>query len=141
MLRAEVVEDQEQGPGIQSPEDFVQIADFLHVQDIDHDAPLGQEGDEALGLELEQGVPQRRAAQVQALHELGHGHEHARGQAFLADLLAQVLVDLGTEKLSGRLEESHAWGSFTAESQPRSSRTSRKGPRSWRPSAGRPRSS
>ena len=64
---AETAEGREQGGAFQGPDDFVDVADVLQRQDVDHDLAAGQDGDEALHLQLQQRVAQRRLADAQPL--------------------------------------------------------------------------
>jgi hypothetical protein len=93
---AETAEGREESGALQGADDFVDVADVLLRQDVDHDLAAGQDGDES---QLQEGVAKRRLADAQTRGGLLHVDGRAGAQASRPHLLPQVLVDLLLQRL------------------------------------------
>ena len=76
----DVVEDGQHGRRLQGADDFVTVADVFDRQTVHKHAAAGGYGDEPLGVQLQERIPQRGLADAQLLADFVQIDRHPGGQ-------------------------------------------------------------
>jgi len=90
----ELTGDRDQGHPFEGTDDFVDVADVLETELVDHHTAPRQDRDESFRLELDEGIAQGGLADAQILAEELLIQVGTRMQLTTIDGIAQILVDL-----------------------------------------------